>query len=54
MFTATPLAPTNSPYLKFAGANSTIGMIYQYRELNNNVTTADLIQYIIKDVEAML
>lgn len=54
MFTATPLAPTNSPYLKFAGANSTIGMIYQYRELNNNVTTAELIQYIIKDVEAML
>jgi hypothetical protein len=54
MFTATPLGPTSSPYLKFAGANSTIGMIYQYRELDINVETAELIEYIVKDVEGML
>lgn len=42
------------PYAKYAGDNSNIAMIYQYRSLKIDVTTADVISYIVLDVEQLL
>ena len=48
------LYPDSEPYLKFAGDNSPIGMIYQYRKLNSSVTVEQLIEYIVEDVKRLI
>ena len=42
------------PYAKYASDNSNTAMIYQFRKLKSDVTTKDLIEYIIKDVKKLL
>lgn len=54
LFAIQSLNPDKNEYLKFVGAKSTIGMIYQYRELCNNVTTQNLIDYIVEDVKMVI
>lgn len=54
LFANQPLYPVKNEYLKFVGAKSTIGMIYQYRELCDNVTTQNLIDYIVEDVKMVI
>lgn len=54
LFASQSLNPDKNEYLKFVGAKSTIGMIYQYRELCNNVTTQNLINYIVEDVKKVI
>lgn len=54
LFANQPLYPVKKEYLKFVGAKSTIGMIYQYRELCDNVTTQNLIDYIVEDVKRVI
>ena len=54
LFANQPLYPDKNEYLKFVGAKSTIGMIYQYRELCDNVTTQNLIEYIVEDVKMVI
>lgn len=54
LFASQSLNPDKNEYLKFVGAKSTIGMIYQYRELCNNVTTQNLIDYIVEDVKMVI
>lgn len=44
----------SQPYGKFAGDNSNIGMIYQYRRLDANVTVSDFIDYVTTDVEGLI
>ena len=48
------LYPDSKPYLKFAGDNSNIGMIYQYRKLASSVTVGQLIDYIVEDVKRLI
>ena len=54
LFASQSLNPDKNEYLKFVGAKSTIGMIYQYRELCYNVTTRNLIAYIVEDVKKVI
>ena len=44
----------SQPYGKYAGDNSPIGMIYQYRKLASSVTVGQLIDYIVKDVKRLI
>ena len=44
----------SQPYGKYAGDNSNIGMIYQYRKLASSVTVGQLIDYIVKDVKRLI
>ena len=44
----------SQPYGKYAGDNSNIGMIYQYRKLASSVTVGELIDYIVKDVKRLI
>ena len=44
----------SQPYGKYAGDNSPIGMIYQYRKLASSVTVGELIDYIVKDVKRLI
>lgn len=48
------LYPDSKPYLKFAGDNSNIGMIYQYRKLDPLVEVGQLIDYIVEDVKRLI
>lgn len=48
------LYPDSKPYLKFAGDNSNIGMIYQYRKLDPLVEVGQLIEYIVEDVKRLI
>lgn len=44
----------SQPYGKYAGDNSNIGMIYQYRKLNLLVEVGQLIDYIVDDVKMLI
>ena len=44
----------SQPYGKYAGDNSNIGMIYQYRKLAPSVTVQQLIDYIVNDVMRLI
>lgn len=44
----------SQPYGKYAGDNSNIGMIYQYRKLASSVTVGKLIDYIVEDVKRLI
>lgn len=44
----------SQPYGKYAGDNSNIGMIYQYRKLASSVTVGQLIDYIVEDVKRLI
>ena len=60
IFGESPLYPDHKsrkdsqPYGKYAGDNSPIGMIYQYRKLNSSVTVEQLIEYIVADVNGLI
>ena len=42
------------PYAKYAGNNSNFAMIYQFRKLQRDVTTSDVIDYLVNDVKQLL
>lgn len=44
----------SQPYGKYAGDNSNIGMIYQYRKLKTFVEVGQLIDYIVDDVKMLI
>ena len=44
----------SQPYGKYAGDNSNIGMIYQYRKLASSVRVEQLIDYIVEDVKRLI
>lgn len=44
----------SQPYGKYAGDNSNIGMIYQYRKLDPSVEVGQLIDYIVEDVKRLI
>ena len=44
----------SQPYGKYAGDNSNIGMIYQYRKLDSSVRVGRLIDYIVEDVTKLI
>lgn len=44
----------SQPYGKYAGDNSNIGMIYQYRKLDPSVEVGQLIDYIVEDVTKLI
>lgn len=44
----------SQPYGKYAGDNSPIGMIYQYRKLKDKVKVSDFIDYVITDVKRLI
>ena len=55
IFGSSPLYPQcKKPYLKYAGDGSNIAMIYQFRNLEIDVTTDAVIRYIIDDVKQVL
>ena len=60
IFSESPLYPDHKsrkdsqPYGKYAGDNSNIGMIYQYRKLASSVTVEQLIEYIVADVNGLI
>ena len=43
-----------TPYYKYASDNSNEAMLYQYRKLNPEIATEDLIEYICKDVKNVI
>ena len=60
LFDKSPLYPEYKkrkdtlPYAKYAGDNSNVAMIYQYRKLKIDVKTEDVISYMIDDVKNLL
>lgn len=44
----------STPYYKYASDNSNEAMLYQYRKLNPEIATEDLIEYICKDVKNVI
>ena len=44
----------HTPYYKYASDNSNEAMLYQYRKLNPEIATEDLIEYICKDVKNVI
>lgn len=44
----------STPYYKYASDNSNEAMLYQYRKLNPEIATEELIEYICKDVKMVI